>query len=466
MVTPTAAVYEAAEPTWLSIAGGQDHMCGVQADHSLWCWGANRAGQLGYTTVGYGYRTTPAHVTTPGGPWLTVGGGHRETCAIDATQQLWCGGLNAGNLGIPSGGSRRAPVRIGAATSIAAGYYDTCSVDSTVNGTLACWGNNDIGQLADTTTDSRDVPTPLTKTGWQSVSISDHTCAIDSSRHVWCWGYNFYGGVGSASAPIATTTPVDVSGALLWKAVSVNEQTCAISTPGNVYCWGYNGNYQAGYALSTTNPTAPSLVSVGSWTEISAGEGYTCGIDGSNVSCFGANDYGELGSMTAATASPTNATVTGAPFSGLSTGGQHTCVSGAGSAASCWGRDVNGELGNQSQNGGSMPVVEIGSWLRLAAGENFTCGVKADNGSTGSLWCWGGNDSGQLADGTFIEHHEPQQVGSGQRLGHRLRRLAPRAGARRDQQRLLLGPQLRGRSRRRLRLAVHAAARALMLPSS
>ena len=41
--------------------GGDGHTCGIQADGSLWCWGDNRDGQLGFD--GAATKSSPARVS-------------------------------------------------------------------------------------------------------------------------------------------------------------------------------------------------------------------------------------------------------------------------------------------------------------------------------------------------------------------------------------------------------------------
>jgi hypothetical protein len=49
----------------------------------------------------------------------------------------------------------------------------------------------------------------------------------------------------------------------------------------------------------------------------------------------------------------------------------------------------------------------VSSFTKIAAGMNFTLGIKAD----GSLWAWGANLNGQLGDGTFAGKYSPVQIG-------------------------------------------------------
>jgi len=46
-------------------------------------------------------------------------------------------------------------------------------------------------------------------------------------------------------------------------------------------------------------------------------------------------------------------------------------------------------------------------WIRIAAGGDFTCGIREGN----TLWCWGAPDFGDLGTGAVSQKLRPQQIG-------------------------------------------------------
>ena len=68
----------------------------ISSDSTLWCWGANESGQLGTGTTS----VTPTMAPTAplGGAWLhvvvTSYGSHGMTCGIKADHTLWCWGAD------------------------------------------------------------------------------------------------------------------------------------------------------------------------------------------------------------------------------------------------------------------------------------------------------------------------------------------------------------------------------------
>jgi alpha-tubulin suppressor-like RCC1 family protein len=72
------------------------------------------------------------------------------------------------------------------------------------------------------------------------------------------------------------------------------------------------------------------------------------------------------------------------------------------------GSNGSGQLGDNTITRRSSPVqtVSAGStWLSMAGGDSHTLGIKTD----GTLWAWGSNDVGQLADNTRTNRSSPVQ---------------------------------------------------------
>jgi alpha-tubulin suppressor-like RCC1 family protein len=76
-----------------------------------------------------------------------------------------------------------------------------------------------------------------------------------------------------------------------------------------------------------------------------------------------------------------------------------------GIAAGCswpW-EDDSHDGGNPNAGGEEIPV-----WSAVSAGGSHVAGIKSD----GSLWVWGGNGSGQLGLGTWVDVNLPTRLGS------------------------------------------------------
>ena len=111
----TTPVPVAGDATWAQVDTGGQHTCGIRTDGSLWCWGDNTFGQVGDGTSGTSYLYhQPVRVGTDT-DWSTVATGYYHTCGIHTDGSLWCWGENSqGQLGFArQGQDNPAPTRVG-----------------------------------------------------------------------------------------------------------------------------------------------------------------------------------------------------------------------------------------------------------------------------------------------------------------------------------------------------------------
>ena len=97
-------------------------------------------------------------------------------------------------------------------------------------------------------------------------------------------------------------------------------------------------------------------------------------------------------------------------FTSVSAGQDFTCAVTPLRTAYCWGRNVAGALGNGTTTNSTTPVavsLPVGVLLdSVSAGQDHACGLS----STGAIYCWGGNDLGQLGTGNTNPQTTPQLV--------------------------------------------------------
>jgi alpha-tubulin suppressor-like RCC1 family protein len=164
----------------------------------LYCWGRNTDGELGLGP-GAGIQVRqPARVGSDGN-WAHVSAGQGSTCAIKADHTLWCWGMNdAGQLGLGDRTSRDQPARVGDAgwDALSLNTFHACAL---AGGRLWCWGRNVEGQLGLGDTEDRALPTAVDEAAdWSSAgSARFATCAMKTDGSVWCTGANDDGQLGT-----------------------------------------------------------------------------------------------------------------------------------------------------------------------------------------------------------------------------------------------------------------------------
>ncbi|HVJ19396.1 MAG TPA: hypothetical protein VM686_28450, partial [Polyangiaceae bacterium] len=234
------------------------------------------------------------------------------------------------------------------------------------------------------------------------------TCALTAAGAVRCWGYNVNQRLGDGVLDHAlcgtgsgdcSTTPVSVTGVENARFVMGGENSfCALNAAHELWCWGWDMTNGTDIGLGTARRLGSFAVRAASLRlPIGAvddqGRAWMAGYDDQGLGVFG-----------------DGATTPGAlrDFSGmpvledviaLDVGWQHSCAVLASKTVACWGRGQSGELGDGELQDRYVPtpVTTLNDHpaLAVAVGDAVSCALVEG----GSVWCWGGNEHGQLGRG-------------------------------------------------------------------
>jgi alpha-tubulin suppressor-like RCC1 family protein len=293
-------------------------------------------------------------------------------------------------------------VSAGKAVRLAAGIHHACAI--TDAGLVWCWGGGSNGQLGDGTMADRSTPTPVP--GLSGVSGlaagAYHTCAVRAGE-VYCWGWDGDGQVAGSPTSNNVTAPVKVAGLGRVKKVTAGySHTCALTSAGDVYCWGSNADGQLGLGTVVTSSSPARLPGLSDIVDIAAGQDHTCAVRAAGgVVCWGKNGFGQAGSGTSTVTTPTPMPgLTGVAAIRVASGTRHTCVVTESGSAWCWGANDAGQLGNGTTAVSGTPslVTGLAGVAELAGGLAHTCALITSGGAA----CWGYNLWGQLGDGTVL----------------------------------------------------------------
>jgi alpha-tubulin suppressor-like RCC1 family protein len=363
-------------PCMARVVAGLEHACALSQAGTVYCWGNNLGGQVG---------------TGPGG--LVDGGG------IDTKSA----GLQVMGLGV--------------AKAITAGYYHSCAL--LADGTVWCWGDNSKGQLGQSADGGAQAPAPAPKQvmglpmGITQVEAGGwHTCVL-AGGNVTCWGLNASGQIGTGTGndsgvtPLVVSTPTQVANLTGATDLGLGDQlTCALTGSGPT-CLGTNSFGQLGRGGDAGQPpfaTAPGAVTGAAATpsELAKATGFhQCLLAPSGAQCWGRNGLAQLGTGSVSAPISTPQTVTGLAMpQEIAPGGNHTCARLQNGNIQCWGGNIHGQAGQMAIDDAGITaptnVQGITNALQITSGwGDFSCAVVKG----GTVWCWGGNFSGQLGRG-------------------------------------------------------------------
>jgi alpha-tubulin suppressor-like RCC1 family protein len=351
------AIGQSSQVKAVSVAAGDGHTCVVDSNALVECWGANWKGQLGDGTTTD--RTVPTRVPNLTGVIsLTAGGQH--TCALKSDKTVVCWGSNGANqLGIGTRNDSLSPapvLNLSDVVALAAGAAHTCALKT--DGTVACWGSNSHGQLGDGSSgNSAMTPVAVTNlTGVIALHVGySHTCAAKSDGTAYCWGANDYGELGNNStvdsaSPTAVFSETAVAGFVLRGVTALGggrDHTCAVEHSNTVVCWGTNGAGQLGHNDTVDSPFPRPVFDINRVAFVAAGGTsiHTCVVTlDQTVKCWGSNAGGQLGDGASSDLSyPIELGLTGVVA--LATGSSHTCAVKSDGTVYCWGIGTSGQVG-------------------------------------------------------------------------------------------------------------------------
>ena len=254
-----------------SISAGQFHTCALGTDGIVHCWGRSHCGQAGPvpgTTSPVSMSTTAFKALSAGAEHnCAIANNGNVMCwgRGDNGQIGFNGNINPDACGRSSTSPGVAAFQpaVTAPAVIAAGGDSSCVGSATayspVDGAITCWGGG-FGLPSSGSAQHFMSFVKRLSLGGNNVSVT-HACALNPPGTAHCWGPNFGGwlGVGSTQPNVATPSFVIQPPASYVELDSGVGYSCAIDTHREVFCWGYNLYGQLGDGSQTLR-TAPVRV--------------------------------------------------------------------------------------------------------------------------------------------------------------------------------------------------------------
>ena len=372
----------------------------IDNEGKVYTWGDNYYGELGdgTTEVGYDkYRKVPMCISDldnvlKGKKIVEIYEDSGTIFAIDTEGKIYTWGRNDyGQLGDGTINNRNTPICISELendmkekiiTNIYKSFRTIFALDT--EGKIYVWGENDVGQLGDGTTNNSNIPICISELendlkGKKIANIYEYGSstifAIDTEGKIYTWGRNNYGQLGDGTNnnrnnPICISElENDLKGKRIANIIYDGSTTFALDTEGKVYSWGYNYYGQLG---DGTNNKRNTPICISELENDLKGK-RIAKIYESSDTIFALDTEGKI----------------------------YT-----------WGYNSSGKLGDGTNNNRNNPIC-------ISELENDLKGKKIANiyeyGSStifaidteGKIYAWGRNDDGQLGDGTNNNRNTP-----------------------------------------------------------
>ena len=246
------------------------------------------------------------------------------------------------------------------------------------------------------------------------------------------WGDNEFGELGngtmtSSLVPVGVSEGAVPSGATFTQVGVGAMGSLALSSTGQLYAWGDNNFGELGNG-TMTGSSVPVAVAAGAIppgttiSQIAAGGFHNLALSSTGqLYAWGDNLDGELGNGTttgwsvpvavAAGAIPPGTTITQ-----IAAGFSYSLALSSTGQVYAWGDNLDGELGNGTTTGSPVPVAVAAGAIppgttitQIAAGGHQSLALS----STGQLYAWGDNIHGELGNGTTTSSPVPVAVSAG-----------------------------------------------------
>jgi alpha-tubulin suppressor-like RCC1 family protein len=365
--TPTATANPTPTPTPSGTGPTPTPTITPAYGYSLYNWGSNSQYQIGNNKNSTTAELLPVQTTVIGNQWQNVFCGINMGAGIKTDYTLWVYGSNYyGNLGITPFTAYqivKTPVQVaggGEWQSVDIGFT---SLGIKRGGSLWGWGLNNSGQVGDSTTTNRTIPTFIGNGFSQVAAAIGLSAAINNSGQLFLWGNNSFGAIGDGTTT-SYSSPVQELTNSTWLKVAVGYSglgcfTAAIKSDNTLWLWGVNNLGQLGQDNLTAASSPIQEITNSLWVDVATGYGFFLAIkkDGTIWGC-GSNNFGQLGNNDIiSVSSPIQNIDLNTNWLTISCGYRHAIATRSGSTQVWgWGDGANAALGQNNFISYSSPV--------------------------------------------------------------------------------------------------------------
>ena len=377
---------------------------------------------------------------------LAEGSSSRSSFVLTADAKLYGWGYNRyGGLGIGDTLTRRFPVLVDTTTALKGQTISkvAISLETTLalstGGRIFAWGRNKHGELGNNSTKNSCLPVAVDTSGVLAnqrvvdIAVGEHhfAAAVTAAGEVVTWGRNNWGQLGVQAVeerhvPGYVYSEGELKGKKIISVSAGGNYLLVLSADGHIYGWGHNTFGQLGCGTTSDSVFLPVAVDTSGGlrgkkvVQISAGVSFSLALtaDG-KVYAWGDNYYGQLGNGTNTRSSipvevGASSRMANKKIVAIAAGGFHSLALASDGSLFAWGDNEYGQLGaNSSAFSVNSPVLVDQSGVlkgkrivAISAGDLHSLALSCD----GSVFAWGLNEDGQLADGSNSDSFVPVAV--------------------------------------------------------
>ena len=324
----------------------------------------------------------------------------RLSCTADSCEINW-------DVKVTNSGKTTDKIHI--PPTISSGGANSRALDS--SGHLWAWGYNDAERLGDGTPSTRHIPLAVTPDRtYTTVSAgTHHSLALDSSGHLWAWGYNRNGQLGDGTTT-RRHTPVAVTPDRTYIAVSAgSDHSLALDRSGHLWAWGYNSYGQLGDGTTTRRRAPVEITPDRTYTMVVAGWYHSLALDSTgHLWAWGYNSFGQLGDGTTTRRRAPVEITPDRTYAMASDASLESAGTGNLPADSVLSDRMSGIVENVRATAGTVSRTEdsYNTFKQVSSSSFHTLALD----SSGHVWTWGSNSNGQLGDGTNTDRQTPADV--------------------------------------------------------